>query len=104
MVADNKWDVCFLGRHALKNNHVSLSRNIEETGYSYNTHCYIISDKAVKNILGLNLKNKIIPYDEFLTALAWNHPREEINKLYFDRENKINSYSVKKNLSKQKGF
>lgn len=104
IVVDNKWDLCFLGRYALKNNNMSLSRNIEETGYSYNTHCYIISDKVVKKILDLNLKNKIIPYDEFLTALAWSHPREEINKLYFYRENKINSYSVKKNLSQQKGF
>ena len=47
---------------------------------------------------------KIIPYDEFIPCLSWDHPRNSLNKLYLKQKNKIASYSSKKNLSFQKGF
>ena len=103
VINDTNWDICFLGRNKLSNNR-SLSKNIEYTGYSYNTHCYIISKKFSKTISNLNLDNKIIPYDEFISCLSWDHPRNSLNKLYLEEKNKIASYSSKKNLSFQKGF
>ncbi len=103
VINDTNWDICFLGRNKLSNNK-SLSKNIEQTGYSYNAHCYIISNKCSKIISNINLDKKIIPYDEFIPCLSWDHPRNSLNKLYLKQKNKIASYSSKKNLSFQKGF
>jgi GR25 family glycosyltransferase involved in LPS biosynthesis len=103
-INDLNWDICFLGRNALDNENRSLSTNIEYANYSYNAHCYIISNKACKKISNINIKNKIIPYDEFLSALSWSHPRENLNKLYLNKNQKLSIYASKEKLSKQKYF
>ena len=104
MINDNEWDICFLGRNRIENKYKSLSENIEHTGYSYNAHCYLVSNKVSKIISEIDTTGKIIPYDEFLPALAWSHPRQEINKLYLKKDNNIHSYSTKEQISYQKGF
>ena len=103
MIHDIKWDLCFLGRYIVKKGK-SISDNLEETGYSFNTHCYLISNNGVNKLSSINLNKKLIPYDEFLTACSKSHFREDLNKLYFDNKNKLRSYSTKKEISWQKDF
>lgn len=103
MVHDIKWDLCFLGRYIVERGK-SISDNLEETGYSFNTHCYLISNNGVNKLFDINLNKKVIPYDEFLTACSKNHFREDLNNLYFEDGKKLRSYSTKKELSSQVNF
>lgn len=103
MINDINWDVCFLGRYIVKKGQ-NLSENLEESGYSFNTHCYLISNNGINKLLDINLNKKIIPYDEFLTACSKSHFREDLNKLYFNNKNKLRSYSTKKAISSQVNF
>ena len=98
-----KWDLCFLGRYIVKKGK-SISDNLEETGYSFNTHCYLISNNGANKLSSISLNKKVIPYDEFLTACSKSHFREDLNNLYFNDENKLKSYSTKKELSSQVNF
>ena len=72
----------FLGKKTVDGNRKSFSKNIEYASFSYNTHSYLVSNNAVNKICKINIKNKIIPYDEFLSAIAWNSPRTDLNRLY----------------------
>ena len=104
LISDQNWDLCYLGRNKIKQNYESLSENIETAGYSFNTHCYLLSNKGANKIAQLSIKDKIIPYDEFISALSWSHPRKELNKLYFNKNNKLIAYASKHQYSTQKGF
>ena len=101
---DKNWDILYLGRNRIDKNNKELSQNIEHANYSYNAHCYLISNQACNKISKLNTKNKIVPYDEFLSSLSWSHPRSEINNLYLNKQNKLNIYATKKRFSWQKGY
>lgn len=101
---DVNWDICFLGRNALDKKNKKLSENIEDANYTYNAHCYLISNKTCKVIVNIDNKNKIIPFDEYLPALSWSHPRKEINKLFLPEKEKLKSYASTRKLCWQKSY
>ena len=95
------WHMLFLGNSSNMDFYKKISRNIEEYSYSYKTHAYLINKSNSKDILNIDYSEKIIPYDEFISACALSHPRVEINKLYTNRQTKINCYRSVKQLSWQ---
>ena len=97
----NNWNMLFLGSSSNLDFYKKISKNIQEHSYSFNAHAYLVNSANVENILSINYLNKIIPYDEFIPACTLSHPREEINKLYVDKKNKINAYKSLKNISWQ---
>tara|TARA_B000000557_G_scaffold262076_1_gene262178 strand:+ start:225 stop:965 length:741 start_codon:yes stop_codon:yes gene_type:complete len=96
-----RWNMLFLGNTSNIDFYKKVSKNIQEFGYSFNAHAYLVNSNNIKNILSIDYSNKIIAYDEFIPACGLSHPREEINKLYVNKKTKINIYRSRKNLSWQ---
>ena len=96
-----EWDLALLGRYVFDaNSEESIDNTWVKPNRSFNSHAYIIKKQTAERYLKeYNLLENVIPLDEFICATWYNHPREDIAKLY---PPKINAISIKNELITQK--
>ena len=83
------WDMIYLGRipqtqyEGIGDVPIKGFSNFVYSGYSYQTHAYLINRKGLGKIHFQRdvLENNIIPADELLSALTTYHPRQDIRRL-----------------------
>ncbi len=95
------WDIALLGRYVFdSNSEQSVDAVWVKPNRSYNAHAYVIKKHtAIKYLKEYNLLDNVIPVDEFMCATWYQHPREDIAKLY---PPKIQALSLKNELITQK--
>lgn len=77
------WDLFYLGYAFVNNKHRVVDELIYKSGYTYQTHSYMITQDAAIKIAQIdNLYTDVVAYDEFLTAIHGEHPREDMQYLY----------------------
>ena len=98
------WDVLnlspiFMGEAPL----ATLSPGIVGShAYMYHTHALLVSPRAAEKILRVDRDHQnIITPDEFLSALAWAHPRPSINQLYLPSSDRLAYVGTTVSLVKQ---
>ncbi len=93
------WDLFYLGYAFVNNKHRVVNENIYKSGYTYQTHAYMITQEAARKFSRIdNIYDDIVAYDEFLTAIHKEHPREDINNLYDLKGEEFNFYASKVKL------
>lgn len=76
------WDLFYLGYAFVNNKHRVINENIYKCGYTYQTHAYMITKEAAQKIARIdNIYDDIVAYDEFLSSIHKQHPREDMNRL-----------------------
>jgi len=101
-----KYDILFLSRR-LQSGHSDIDVGLEHfvvPGYSYQTHCYIVSKSGLEKLVETHLptlKQNIIPADEFLPSTYTKHPREDIRGMY---QRNISALAYKHNIITQLRF
>jgi glycosyl transferase family 25 len=90
------YDIVFLSRLMVNHTGVHDSNvglnNFVKPGYSYQTHCYVMSKSGLKKIVETNLetlKQNIIVSDEFLPATYTWHPRQDLRAMYNQNMNAL---------------
>ena len=87
------WDVAYLGRW-------KIDKDAEETPLagpeawvepspSYCTHAYVVTLEGAKKLLEYNIKQNLIPADEFLQATLHPHRRQDIQELFPPKLNPV---------------
>jgi len=78
-----KWDYAYLARYRFPD---SPSKPIDDQweipGKSYNMHAYLLTNEGASKLLDYKLQKNIFIVDEFIMATFMQHPREDINLLY----------------------
>ncbi len=92
------WDLFYLGRSQLKQDH-PIDEQLVRPGFSYCTHAYMLTQKALKALLGSGFDKNLIPIDELLPTTYTTHPREDIKKLF---NVKLNAVALVNDLIKQR--
>ena len=93
------WSMCYLGRNALRpEKDIKVNEGLIQTSYSFNAHAYVLSRKGMKEIIDSNYLTNMIPWDEFLPAIAGVHDREDANKCF---HNGFKQYALPKNYINQ---
>ena len=93
---DYDYDIVFLSRllvnyDGVYDSNVGLN-NFVKPGYSYQTHCYIMSGAGIKKLVETNLetlKQNIIVSDEFLPATYTWHPRQDLRAMFNQNMNAL---------------
>ena len=97
------WDLFYLGYAFVNNEHRVVNELLYKTGYTYQTHAYMVTQNFAKKISEIdNLYSDVIAYDEFLTAIHDKHPREDLKNLYKTDHLKFNFYAPKRKLAWQR--
>lgn len=92
------WDLFYLGYAFVNDAHRKVNENIYQTGYTYQTHAYMITQEAAIKMAQIeNIYDNIVAYDEFLTSIHKKHPREDMNNLY-ELEHEFNFYASDEKL------
>ena len=96
-----RWDISLLGRYVFDaDSEKSIDSTWVKPNRSFNSHAYIIKKQTAETYLKeYNLLENVIPLDEFICATWYNHPREDIAKLY---PPKISAIALKDELITQK--
>ena len=68
-----------------------INRDITKTGYTYNTHAYIITRKGMKEIIESDILNNIISSDEFFSAINGTSDRTDAVSIFHNPEFKAYS-------------
>ncbi|NVK31712.1 MAG: glycosyltransferase family 25 protein [Gammaproteobacteria bacterium] len=76
--ADEPWDLIYLGRNRVRDDVRKVSDNLVQPGYSYNSHAYLLNRAGIEKIANGELQQAIIPYDEYLSAIHQQHPRQDL--------------------------
>lgn len=64
--------------------------------YLWSSHALLVSPTAAGTILRIDREQQnIIPFDEFLPALAWTHPRKPLSALYLPKSAPLQYYGVR---------
>ncbi|WP_329243039.1 glycosyltransferase family 25 protein [Actinoallomurus sp. NBC_01490] len=71
------FDLLYLGRYPLEPDRAVLPGFVAP-GYSHCTFGYLLTRRAVRELLAAELERAIIPADEFLPAMYTPHPRPDI--------------------------
>ena len=72
------------------------SPGILRPSYFWCSHALLVSPAGAAKILTVDReKQHIIPYDEFLPALAWTHPRTPLSALYLPKDAPLQYYGVR---------
>ncbi|MFI9507297.1 glycosyltransferase family 25 protein [Nocardia sp. NPDC052566] len=74
---DIGFDLLYLGRKTYTPDQ-PLAPGIVEPGMSYCMYGYLLTRAAVDVLLAANLETAIVPADEFLLALYFDHPRADV--------------------------
>lgn len=90
------YDIVFLSRLLVNHPGVYDSsvglNNFVKPGYSYQTHCYVMSKLGIQKLIDTNLetlKQNIIVSDEFLPATYTWHPRQDLRAMYNQNMNAL---------------
>ena len=81
-VIDKDWDLLYLGRVPQEDSEVHVTDNLVKPKYTFCTYAYMLSSKGLKKIKEYNVKQGLIPADEFLTATYNKHPRADVSLKY----------------------
>lgn len=97
------WDLFYLGYAFVNNDHRVVNELMYKTGYTYQTHSYMVTQKFARKISEIDgLYSNVIAYDEFLTAIHDKHPRDDIQNLYGTDHFDFNFYAPKRKLAWQR--
>lgn len=75
------WDMLYLGRSPLTPDIMRLNENLVKPGYSWGSHAYMLSQSGAEKLLVGDIKQNLIPVDEYLSAMFNCNFRPEILKL-----------------------
>jgi hypothetical protein len=79
------WDIALLGRDKIEADveEESLDATWEKPRHFYNLHAYVLNKAFVANmLLSGGLKENVIPVDEYVSALGYEHRRGDIVNLF----------------------
>ena len=74
---DSDWDLIYLGRERLEDDQMAFG-NFCIPGMSYCTHAYMLSSGGMKKLVQSNIKENIMPIDEYLPATYACHGRSDV--------------------------
>jgi GR25 family glycosyltransferase involved in LPS biosynthesis len=96
-----EWDLAWLGRYVFDaESEKQIDQYWVRPNRSYNTHAYVIKKKTAETYLNeYDFINNLVPLDEFTCATFYEHPREDISKLF---PVKIKSIALKDEIVIQK--
>jgi len=84
---DHVWDILDLGSTQCWNDEpTKISEFIFKHGYKWNAECILYNKDAIRKLRGVDINNRVIPYDEFLPCVLGHNPREDIKDLFNDIE------------------
>jgi GR25 family glycosyltransferase involved in LPS biosynthesis len=78
------WSILYLDRNALWSNELVVNKDVTQTGYTYNTHAYLLSRKGMKEILDSSILENIIASDEFLSAINGTSDRLDAVDVFYN--------------------
>ena len=78
------WSILYLDRNALWENELVVNKDVIQTGYTYNTHAYLVSRKGMKEILDSPILDNIIASDEFLSAINGTSDRLDAVDVFYN--------------------
>ncbi len=96
------FDIAYLGRWKINKEakEESIGGSWVKPVASYCTHAYVVTLEGAKKLLEYNIKENLIPADEFMTATFTEHRRPDIAKLFPPKLNVI--ATAKQNYIPQK--
>lgn len=78
------WNILDLGGKKMDNKFDKLSNFQYSLGYVWQTHAILYNQKGLEILQNPNLSKHILPFDEFLSLLRKESPREDLYHLYKD--------------------
>lgn len=82
-VVRHNYDIATLGRWPFMfDEEVQINDQWNKPLSYYNSHAYIISRSGASKLLATDIKENLIPADEFLSACQAKHPRGDIRELF----------------------
>lgn len=84
------FDFAFLGRYVFdQKDDKPIDDQWVYPDLSYNMHAYVLTNQGAQKLLNTSFKQNLIPVDEFITATYMDHRRQDINKIFPNRNMKF---------------
>tara|TARA_Y100000592_G_scaffold77262_1_gene121134 strand:+ start:716 stop:2305 length:1590 start_codon:yes stop_codon:yes gene_type:complete len=86
-ISSTIWDVFHLGRihqywYGNGDKEIPGQDNIITPSHSMNSHAYLLNRAGIEAFMSADLRANLIPVDEFISAMYYPHPREDIREMY----------------------